>query len=61
MLGVEACLWSETMATLADVEFMAFPRLLALAEVAATRARNAAGTTSARGCRRSAESSTSSA
>jgi len=37
VLGVEACLWSETMPTLADVEFMAFPRLLALAEVAATR------------------------
>jgi len=36
VLGVEACLWSETMATLSDVEFMAFPRLLALAEVAAT-------------------------
>ena len=36
VLGVEACLWSETMATLGDVEFMAFPRLLALAEVAAT-------------------------
>ena len=34
VLGVEAALWSETLATLADVEFMAFPRLLALAEVA---------------------------
>jgi hexosaminidase len=37
VLGVEACLWSETMATMRDVEFMAFPRLLALAEVASTR------------------------
>lgn len=37
VLGVEACLWSETMPALADVEFMAFPRLLALAEVATTR------------------------
>jgi hexosaminidase len=33
-LGVEAALWSETLTTLAEVEFMAFPRLLALAEVA---------------------------
>jgi hexosaminidase len=37
VLGVEACLWSETMPTLRDVEYMAFPRLLALAEVASTR------------------------
>ena len=34
VLGVEAALWSETLASLADVELMAFPRLLALAEVA---------------------------
>ncbi len=34
VLGVEAALWSETLETLADVELMAFPRLLALAEVA---------------------------
>ena len=34
MLGVEAALWSETLTSLADVEFMAFPRLLAVAEVA---------------------------
>jgi hexosaminidase len=33
-LGVEAAVWSETLETFADVEFMAFPRLLALAEVA---------------------------
>jgi hexosaminidase len=38
VLGVEAALWSETLTTLADVEFMAFPRLLALAEVASTPA-----------------------
>jgi hexosaminidase len=37
IVGVEACLWTETMATFDDVEYMAFPRLLALAEVAATR------------------------
>jgi hexosaminidase len=37
VLGVEAALWSETMSTLRDVEYMAFPRLLALAEVAATQ------------------------
>jgi hexosaminidase len=34
VLGVEAPLWSETVATMADVEFMAFPRLAAVAEVA---------------------------
>jgi hexosaminidase len=37
VVGVEACLWTETMATFRDVEYMAFPRLLALAEVAATQ------------------------
>ena len=38
VLGVEAALWSETLETPADVEFMAFPRLLAFAEVACLRA-----------------------
>jgi hexosaminidase len=33
VLGLEAPLWTETLATLADLEFMAFPRLAALAEV----------------------------
>src|SRR5262249_31152170 len=37
VLGVEAALWSETLATMHDVEYMAFPRLLALAEVASTQ------------------------
>jgi hexosaminidase len=37
VLGVEAALWSETMATMRDVEYMAFPRLFALAEVASTQ------------------------
>jgi hexosaminidase len=37
VIGVEACLWSETMATMRDVEYMAFPRLFALAEVASTQ------------------------
>jgi hexosaminidase len=36
-LGVEAALWSETLNSPADLEFMAFPRLLALAEVAYLR------------------------
>jgi len=31
--GIEAPLWSETLHTIKDVEFMAFPRLAALAEV----------------------------
>jgi hexosaminidase len=33
LLGVEAPLWTETIATIRDVEYMAFPRLAALAEV----------------------------
>jgi hexosaminidase len=33
VLGVEAQLWSETLETIDDVEFMAFPRLPAVAEV----------------------------
>jgi hexosaminidase len=33
VLGVEAPLWSETIRTSADIEFMAFPRLPALAEL----------------------------
>jgi hexosaminidase len=36
VLGVEAPLWSETLVTMDDVEFMAFPRLAAVAEVAWT-------------------------
>ena len=31
VLGVEACLWSETLETFADVEYMAFPRLFGIA------------------------------
>jgi hexosaminidase len=34
LLGVEAPIWSETLASMRDVEFMAFPRLVALAEIA---------------------------
>jgi hexosaminidase len=34
ILGVEAPLWTETMRTMKDVEFMAFPRLLGIAEIA---------------------------
>jgi hexosaminidase len=34
IIGVEACLWSETLETLADVEYMAFPRLVGVAGVA---------------------------
>jgi hexosaminidase len=33
VLGVEAPLWSETLQTIADIEFMAFPRLLGCAEI----------------------------
>jgi hexosaminidase len=38
ILGVEAPLWSETLATIRDVEFMAFPRLAAVADLAWTPA-----------------------
>ncbi|GIF72588.1 family 20 glycosylhydrolase [Asanoa siamensis] len=34
ILGVEAPMWSETLTRLSDIEFMAFPRLPALAEIA---------------------------
>jgi hexosaminidase len=34
VLGVEAPIWSETLVTMANLEFMAFPRLPAVAEVA---------------------------
>jgi hexosaminidase len=33
IVGVEAPLWSETIATIGDIEFLAFPRLIAIAEV----------------------------
>ena len=34
IVGVEAPLWAETVVTLADYEYMAFPRLAAVAELA---------------------------
>ena len=34
ILGVQACLWTELIATPEEVEYMLFPRLLAVAEVA---------------------------
>ncbi len=37
MLGVEAPLWSETLVKAEDFESMAFPRLIAVAEVGWTR------------------------
>ena len=33
ILGVEAPIWSETLETMQDVEQMAFPRLLSIAEI----------------------------
>jgi hexosaminidase len=33
VIGVEGAVWSETLVTLSDVEYMAFPRLMALAEL----------------------------
>jgi hexosaminidase len=37
IVGVEAPLWSETIATIRDIEFLAFPRLIAIAEVGWSR------------------------
>ncbi|RZU64280.1 hexosaminidase [Microterricola gilva] len=34
VLGVEAAIWTETMLGMGDVEFMAFPRIVAVAEIA---------------------------
>ncbi len=34
ILGIEAPIWSETLLTMKDVEYLAFPRLLAVAELA---------------------------
>jgi hexosaminidase len=34
ILGVEAPIWSETLASMRDVEFLAFPRMAAIAEIA---------------------------
>lgn len=34
ILGVEAPLWTETISTMAEIEYMAFPRIVAIAEVA---------------------------
>jgi len=33
ILGVEAPLWTETIRTMDDLEYMAFPRLLSIAEI----------------------------
>lgn len=33
ILGVEAPLWSETIATIRDIEYLAFPRIAAVAEL----------------------------
>jgi hexosaminidase len=40
VLGVEAPLWSETLRSLDDIEFMAFPRLPAIAELGWSRSHN---------------------
>jgi hexosaminidase len=39
VLGVEAPLWSETVRTIADAEYLAFPRLIGIAEIAWSPAR----------------------
>ena len=37
ILGVEAPLWTETIETMADIEHMAFPRIVAIAEIGWTQ------------------------
>jgi len=37
ILGIEAPLWTETVANRADIEYLTFPRLSAIAEVAWTK------------------------
>ena len=39
VLGVEAPLWGETTRTMADVEYLAFPRLIGIAEIGWSPAR----------------------
>ena len=34
ILGIEAPLWSETLITMKDIEFLTFPRMLSIAELA---------------------------
>jgi hexosaminidase len=34
LIGIEAPMWAETLATIRDIEFLAFPRLAAIAELA---------------------------
>lgn len=48
ILGVEAPLWTETIGARSELEFMAFPRLLAIAEIAWSPAPDAAGDGAAR-------------
>lgn len=48
ILGVEAPLWTETIGARSELEFMAFPRLLAIAEIAWSPAPDAAGGGAAR-------------
>jgi hexosaminidase len=40
ILGVEGPLWSESLVKVQDFEYMAFPRIIAAAEVGWTRSRN---------------------
>lgn len=39
VLGVEAPLWSETIGSMADAEYLAFPRLIGIAEIGWSPAR----------------------
>jgi hexosaminidase len=37
ILGIESPIWSETLKTVKDIEYLAFPRLLSMAELAWSR------------------------
>lgn len=37
IIGIESPLWAETIATMGDIEYLAFPRLAAIAELAWSR------------------------
>jgi len=58
IVGVEAALWTETLATLDELETMLFPRLCAVAEVAGRPPRCATGAASGRASRRTARAGT---
>ena len=58
VLGVEAPLWGETTRTMADVEYLAFPRLIGIAEIGWSPARGRRGRSTGSGSARRRRCST---